>query len=549
MTTVFVMVLNMSITASIVALAVMFMRIPLRKSPKIFSYALWGVVMLRLIFPFSIESIFNLIPTSATIVPPEITTSSAGIQLADVPVNAPIYSTGTIPVIEQINTSSVIISAIEVAGYIWLFGFFVLLAYAVMGYVSLKQRVCYATLVRDNIYETDRIKTPFVLGFVRPKIYFPANIDPLRHDYILRHEQIHIQRYDYLIKPFAYIVFAMHWFNPLMWIAYFLMSKDMEMSCDEAVLRRTNEDIRCDYSTSLLCLSTKRVSLLSPISSAYGGGDVKERIANVLSFNKSASWVTVVLVLVVGGLLAGFSSNRVWAIDAPANARGISQDAAQFNITSWYMDEQGARVASAEDARHIGVYLLNRYFGTFRHDWEVWDDSRFTLIMHPAFIDELGNEFTQPWTGGVFSVEPVTFDDDFYFYAPLFLYNLNTETGRLELAIYSPPTGHIMSNIAPFIISLEEAYDSFGDSWLIPALHMHRDYKGMLIDFSFGVLYESGVSSDALVSIDVVSTWSNLVNRSVNYDVIMMFASGKSVTFAFEIFEEYFSFEGVVYRF
>jgi len=205
----------MSITASIVALAVMLARIPLRKAPKIFSYALWGVVMFRLISPFSIESIFSLMPTSTNIISQDVVlTQSPIIQAIDAPISATAYN--PVPIIEQTGETNIIISAIEVFAYVWLIGFIALLAYAIMGYVSLKRRVGFATLVRDNIFETDRIRTPFVLGFICPKIYFPTMLNPLKYDYILKHEQIHIKRRDYLIKPFAYIVFALHWFNPLM---------------------------------------------------------------------------------------------------------------------------------------------------------------------------------------------------------------------------------------------------------------------------------------------------------------------------------------------
>jgi len=341
MTAIFITVLNMSITASIVALAVILVRIPLKKAPKIFSYALWAVVILRLIFPFSIESIFSLMPTSANIIPQDIVfAQNSGIQLAYTPTNMTVYN--PTPNVWQGNEANLVVSVIEIASYVWLIGFVALLVYAVIGYVSLKRCVRFATLVRDNIFESDRIKMPFVFGFIRPKIYFPTMIDPAKHDYILKHEQVHIKRCDYLIKPFAYIAFALHWFNPLMWAAYFLMSRDMEMSCDEAVLKKTSKDIRRNYSTSLLSLSTRRGNLLNPIAFSIGEGNVRDRIANVLKFKKSASWVTALSVIVVGIFLVGFSSDRILAIDAPLSTNNISADTMIFNISSWHVDEHGA---------------------------------------------------------------------------------------------------------------------------------------------------------------------------------------------------------------
>jgi len=312
MTAVFIAILNMSITASVVALAVMLVRIPLRKAPKIFSYALWGVVLFRLVFPFSIESVFGLIPTvTANAIPvvlPEL-------PMVEQPVEMPVFAGGAISSISSAGAGSgvnLVHTFFEIAGYVWLAGFVALLIYAAIGYAKLKRRVFFATLVRDNIFESDRITTPFVLGFIRPKIYFPTAVS--QHDYILKHEQTHIKRRDYLIKPFAYIVLALHWFNPIIWLSYCLMSRDMEMSCDEAVLREASEDIRGEYSTSLLNLCVNRASLLNPIAFSFGESNVKERVVNVLSFKKSTRWVMVVCVIAVAVFMVGFASNRVVTI-------------------------------------------------------------------------------------------------------------------------------------------------------------------------------------------------------------------------------------------
>ena len=275
----FITILNMSITASIVALAVMLVRIPFRKVPKIFSYILWGAVLFRLVFPFSIESAFSLMPVFTNTISQEMIFSQFhAIQPSD------IFIKNTLPMIENgINSASTIL---QVASLTWFCGFVVLLLYGIVGYISLKRRVYFATLLYKNVFQTDKIKAPFVLGLIRPNIYFPISIDSSQHDYILKHEQTHIKRRDYLIKPFAYMILAMHWFNPLIWLSYFLMSKDMEMSCDEVVLRKTNKDIRKDYSMSLLNLSIKNNNLLSPIVFAFGESNVKERVKNVLNFKK-----------------------------------------------------------------------------------------------------------------------------------------------------------------------------------------------------------------------------------------------------------------------
>jgi len=357
MTALFITILNMSIAASVVTLAVMIVRIPLKKAPKIFSYVLWGVVLFRLVCPFSIESIFSLMPTSSNAIPQDITYAQnpaiqTGVQFIDAPINTAISN--VLPFISTDNSINPINTIFEIAEYVWLFGFVSLLLYATIGYIRLKRRVYYATLVRDNIYETDKIKTPFVLGFIRPKIYMPIGIDPSQHDYILKHEQTHIRRRDYLIKPFAFIVFALHWFNPLMWAAYLLMSKDIEMSCDEAVLRKADEDIRGVYSSSLLNLSANRVSLLSPL--AFGESDVKSRIKNVLKFKKTSRVIIVLSMVFVAVFSMGFTMNRIPQINSGGNVPDEIPAAINTTITndvlSSYIADGGlSRVVLLENNR------------------------------------------------------------------------------------------------------------------------------------------------------------------------------------------------------
>ena len=331
MTGIFTTVLNMSMYASVAALAVMIARVLLKRAPKVFSYALWAVVLFRLVSPFSIESAFGLMPgapqaesitgfqTSGVQAPPlhsnavvSAASSGAG-TTANLDFASQIiqtYNSGAIPETANMNFDI----ALQVAAGIWLAGFAALLLYGAIGYIRLKRQVRYATLVRGNVYETDKIKMPFVLGFICTKIYFPVNLDPMQQSHILRHEQVHIKRRDYLIKPIAFAALALHWFNPLAWVSYFLMSKDMEMSCDEAVLRQADEDIRGEYSASLLEMSVNRNRLLCPL--AFGGSNAKERVVNVLSFKKPKLWVTVLSMVVVCIFLVGFASNRQADVEA-----------------------------------------------------------------------------------------------------------------------------------------------------------------------------------------------------------------------------------------
>ena len=374
MTALFITIFSMSISATIVALAIMLIRIPMKKAPKIFSYALWGVVLFRLFCPFNIESNFSFMPALANaitqnIIYPQTPTVQSGMQIVDTSANAAINN--MLPAVIQngnesdlqnpvkqasrINTFYVVF---EIAGYVWLSVFIVLLMYASIGYIRLKRRVYYATLIRSNIYETDAIKTPFVLGFIHPRIYIPINADLTQDEYILKHEQTHIKRLDYIIKPFAFIVFALHWFNPIMWLAYFLMSKDIEMSCDEAVLRKADDDIRSVYSLSLLNQSVKHSSLLAPL--AFGESDVKERVKNVLNFKKPSQVIIILGIALVAVLSVGFAANRVSAKpDMPSHIA---------------IDESYALDAATEQPR------VDKYIA--REDQQYYTDDSDDLLYH-----------------------------------------------------------------------------------------------------------------------------------------------------------------------
>lgn len=331
MTEILIAILNMSIAASIVAAVVILVRFPLKKAPKIFSYALWAAVFLRLICPFNFESPASLMPTNAEIIPPTIVTApvpqiNSGIPAVDVPVN--LFIKGALPQTNPVASVNPVQAALSIGAYIWLCGLVVLVLYAIVGYIRVKRQVYDATLIRDNIFETDKIPTAFVLGFIRPKIYLPTAVKGEQLDFILKHEQVHIRRRDYLIKPFAFLIVAVHWFNPIVWISYYLMSKDIEMSCDEAVLRKSNEDIRQTYSVSLVNLYTRKPGLLSPL--AFGEGsykNMKARIKNVVNFKKTPRWAIVICSFMLVLFMSGFTTN-------PPQKLTVDKLSNQFNTTA-----------------------------------------------------------------------------------------------------------------------------------------------------------------------------------------------------------------------
>ncbi len=335
MTNLFTTILNMSITASYVALAIIFVRLLLKKAPKIFSYALWGVLLLRLICPFSFESGLSLLLPKKVITSQGITNSHSHqiINAVDGLKNTVNnVANSDIPTVKAVTNNNSMEIIMKIAGAVWLFGIIVLLIYGFVSYFKLRYKLSTATIVNGNIFETDRIKTPFVLGVIKPKIYLPTFLEREELNYIIKHEQTHIKRLDYLIKPFAFLAIILHWFNPLMWICYFLMVKDLEMSSDESVMKKNNSDIRTCYSNSLLSLSIKQSGLLIPL--AFGENNAKKRIKNVLNYKKPAIWVILVGIIVVASVWIGFMLNPRSADNKLINYKGSYTTQNSVNTSS-----------------------------------------------------------------------------------------------------------------------------------------------------------------------------------------------------------------------
>lgn len=300
-------VLGMSVTASFVIIIALCCRVLLKKAPKIFSYALWGVVLFRLLCPVSIDLPVSFVPDS-------VTGNVALEQMATVPNK----NAAETEAVEQSEKDSVAFTtnkgseaavqnkekgngAKEVTSYktvlpilsnVWLIGMAVLLIYSVISFIRLKRKLVGSVPYRtsERIYLSDYIETPFVIGLIRPRIYVPSGLDDTEIEYVLLHEKHHIYRKDHWVKLFAYTALILHWFNPLVWIAFVLSGKDMEMSCDEAVMRKMGGEICEEYSMLLLRLATGKTRV-SPTPLAFGEGDTKERIVNVLKWKKPAKWM------------------------------------------------------------------------------------------------------------------------------------------------------------------------------------------------------------------------------------------------------------------
>ena len=291
MSELFLAVINMSISASWIVLAVFVLRLLLKKAPKWIAVLLWAVVALRLICPFTVESALSLIPSAQTVSPGIMTDTYPQIHTG-----IPVFNNSVNPIIgetfspnpgDSINPLQV---WIPVMSMIWMVGMGALGLYGIISYFRLKRKVGTAVLLRDRVYQSERVASPFVLGVFRPKIYLPFAMEESDIPHVLSHEEAHISRKDHWWKPLGFAILALHWFNPLMWLSYALLCRDIELACDEKVVRNLDIEGRADYSQALLhCAVGRPMILACPV--AFGEVGVKDRIKSVLSYKKPAFWV------------------------------------------------------------------------------------------------------------------------------------------------------------------------------------------------------------------------------------------------------------------
>ena len=313
-------VFNMSVTASVAILFVLLARLLLKRAPKIFSYALWAVVLFRLLCPVSITTGFSLLglfdapvtettthTTAVEYIPQDVVHTPAPEVKLPVPgVNQSVNE--ALPQGDEQTAADPLEAPVALATLVWLAGIGVLAAYSVVSLLRLRHRLVGAVPLRSNIYLADYIESPFVMGIFRPEIYLPSSLSEQEQAYIILHEQHHIRRLDHVIKGVAFLALCIHWFNPLVWVAFILSSKDMEMSCDEAVVKKLGEEIRADYSASLLSLATgRRIIAGTPL--AFGEGDTKSRIKNLLNWKKPKVWITVLAAVVCVAVVAACAAN------------------------------------------------------------------------------------------------------------------------------------------------------------------------------------------------------------------------------------------------
>lgn len=489
---VFLKLVNLSISASWLILAVLVLRFVLKKAPKWVMPLLWGVVALRLVCLFSIESALSLIPSAETI-PSEIVTETREPVLyeqatLDIVTNPTLPSAAEVPVGVSRQQAQVDFNIYSV---LWLAGMAALLVHALVSAGKLKRKLATAILLRDNIYESEFVDSPFVFGVVKPNIYLPMHMDEGTAAYVIAHEHAHLARRDHWWKVLGYLVLALHWFNPLVWVAYILFCRDIELACDEKVVKGLDGAARADYSQALLsCAAPGRAVAACPL--AFGEGNIKTRVKSALHYKKPAFWVAAAAVLAVVIVAVCFLTN-------PRSERGSLVWAQKLNAADvasieLYVPAEGeARQYKKLDTEEMAqaVELINSSRGTYIEKPEtvyaglpVW----FLLTMDDGTVHAVGSV-----VGHYLIIDGDTFDADVENQAEWENYVLKGDSAspidmadRLSYALYGMTTGVYTLGEAVFEDSVwETSYEetfantkSTPELWLSSALG--TDMTGIL---------------------------------------------------------------------
>lgn len=326
----FLEIVNMSISASWIVLAVLLLRLLLKKAPKWITVLLWGIVAVRLICPFSIESAVSLIPGSETINKDIMVEDDSMVENDSVVEHKPLIDTGVpiindavnpiieenfSPELEPDTSVTPLQIIIPILSWVWMAGMVIMLAYTVISYLRVKSKIGTAVLLRDHIYQSENVVSPFVLGVIKPRIYLPFKMNEQDMEHVIAHENAHIRRKDHLWKPFGFLLLTLHWFNPFIWIGYVLLCRDIELACDEKVVKEFDNQQKADYAQALLtCSVNRRMIAACPI--AFGEVGVKDRVKSVLNYKKPAFWIIIVAVIASIAVAVCFLTDPVSEEDA-----------------------------------------------------------------------------------------------------------------------------------------------------------------------------------------------------------------------------------------
>ena len=345
MSVIFLKLLNLSISASWLVLVVLVLRLVLKRAPKWVDVLLWGMVALRLMLPFSIESALSLIPSAETVSPEVVQfdpapTITSGVTIIDNAVNPSLSESFAAAPLASVNLLYV---WTYLAGWVWLIGLAAMLAYALVSYLRLRRRVSASIPLRENIYVCDEVPSPFILGIVHPRIYLPSALDEAQRGSVLSHERAHLARRDHWWKPLGFALLAVYWFNPLLWLAYTLLCRDIELACDERVLCGMDAGQVKDYSSALLACSVPR-RMLAACPLAFGEVGVGARVKNALRYKKPAFWVVAASVAVCVVVAVCFLTNPRTDTDAAGLVGFHREQVTYADVT----DESGAQPSSVQ---------------------------------------------------------------------------------------------------------------------------------------------------------------------------------------------------------
>ena len=526
---IFLKLVNLSISASWLILAVLVLRVVLKKAPKWVMPLLWGVVALRLVCLFSIESALSLIPSAETI-PSEIVTETREPVLyeqatLDIVTNPTLPSAAEVPVGVSRQQAQVDFNIYSV---LWFAGMAALLVHALVSAGKLKRKLATAILLRDNIYESEFVDSPFVFGVVKPNIYLPMHMDEGTAAYVIAHERAHLARRDHWWKVLGYLVLALHWFNPLVWVAYILFCRDIELACDEKVVKGLDGAARADYSQALLsCAAPKRAVAACPL--AFGEGNIKTRVKSALHYRKPAFWVAAAAVLAVVIVAVCFLTN-------PRSERGSLVWAQKLNAADvasieLYVPAEGeARQYKKLDTEEMAqaVELINSSRGTYIEKPEtvyaglpVW----FLLTMDDGTVHAVGSV-----VGHYLIIDGDTFDADVENQAEWENYVLKGDSAspidmadRLSYALYGMTTGVYTLGEAVFEDSVwETSYEeTFANTKSTPELWLS---SALGTDMT-GILY--GTVTAARGYSYRFSEWEEIDLTVSNFDWLFRSASGE----------------------
>lgn len=448
MNTLFNTIVNMSITGSIVIAAVIIIRFLLKKLPKKYSYLLWSVVAFRLCVPVSFESIISIFQFKPLQAHPKNAVSESGVmpyvpmpepKAAPLPqMTAPPQGGSNIAEMAEVQQS---VTITDVLPYVWLAGVVLFALWGIVSYIRFNGLLSSSVKYIDNIYQSDRIETPLIFGIIKPKIYIPFEMNTEYFSYVIAHERYHIKRCDYLVKLFAFFVLALHWFNPLCYLAFYLMSKDMEMSCDEKVLG-SSENVKKNYSYALLSFATDK-KFPAPTPICFGEGSVKSRIKNILKFKKPKLAVSVIAVLLCGLVLVSCAAN-------PKSDNALIKE-----------PENNSFESTENEKLKDKDYLTS--FATLSKNQSDYIDALFDALENPD--DALVNAFSNPGDYIAHNKEAYNTLVDGGIYTMQYIVNEFSKGGQTGLK------GHLMHSVMDKIIGGEalklyaETGQEYFDAW------------------------------------------------------------------------------------